>query len=330
MGQINKKIRVRLISKMNKIISRQISKEISDRIEFVFGDDECDYCFVFDEFKNRQYIKCPYRNLIYCCGEPKTVKSYPKYFTHQFGRIAAHYKFRNIENIPVKVPLLPWTVGIKYDFASKSWNYESFLNINDLRNDTLTSNKEDKIAIITSNKAFSRGHRNRIRFVESLKKILGDRMDIYGDGYSQIADKMDVLKHYKYALAIENSHFDNYWTEKLADAFLCNCYPFYNGAPNIFEFFPKESMSVISMDNVKVAAETIIRMLSEDVYSNKMEAIRKAKSLVLNEYNMISLIGNFVLEDYKIELKADQHIVEPLHLKTLDKIKVKINRLIFP
>ena len=53
--------------------------------------------------------------------------------------------------------------------------------------------------------------------------------------------KDDILILSKYTLAIENTSEPHYFSEKITDAFLCNTMPIYFGAPNIFEYFPKNS-----------------------------------------------------------------------------------------
>ena len=62
---------------------------------------------------------------------------------------------------------------------------------------------------------------------------------IFGKGINGFEDKWDTLRDYKYHIVIENSSFDDYWTEKLADNYLAECFPFYHGCKNINKYFDK-------------------------------------------------------------------------------------------
>ncbi|CCD18972.1 hypothetical protein, conserved in T. vivax [Trypanosoma vivax Y486] len=59
--------------------------------------------------------------------------------------------------------------------------------------------------------------------------------------------KMCVLRNYKYAIALENTEENDYVTEKVYHALLAGSIPIYWGAPNVDEFVPMGSGSIINV-----------------------------------------------------------------------------------
>lgn len=85
-----------------------------------------------------------------------------------------------------------------------------------------------------------------IRFFEDKPEI---EFDLYGRYWGKrkfrswkgaIADKMSILKNYRFAIAYENSSISGYITEKLWDCFAAGVIPIYWGAPNVAEYIPKD------------------------------------------------------------------------------------------
>ena len=65
-------------------------------------------------------------------------------------------------------------------------------------------NKEDKIAIVTSNKDYTQYHRKRMLLIDTLIDKIPDHIVVYGRGFKSIDDKADALLPYKFNLAVEN------------------------------------------------------------------------------------------------------------------------------
>ena len=130
--------------------------------------------------------------------------------------------------------------------------------------------KKKLISVITSNKAFTQGHIDRIRFVSKLKEHFGDQIDVFGRGYNTFGDKWDVLADYKYHIVIENSSQTYYWTEKLSDCFLAETYPFYYGCTNIADYFPSDAYTPIDISNPDEAIKIIDKAIKADAYGKSM------------------------------------------------------------
>lgn len=303
---------IKIESSDNNLLRRQLpdnGKPI-DSCLFKFEDEIgiYDYCFIIDNVNKAIKLRCYCKNIILSITEPKSVKLYNRKYLKQFGRVASFYKIPYIKNIPIKIPLLPWMAGAKYDLKEKKWDTKSLLTYDYFKNDILDE-KIDKIVVITSNKTFTKGHKKRLEFVYKLKEVLGEKLDIYGTGFQPISDKYEVMKHYKYALVIENSFIENYWTEKLADAYLSECLPFYYGCPNIDNYFSQNEIIPIDINNVYQSITVIKSALETDLYANFKCNIKQAKDKVLDKYNLFFQIANFVNNEDLIQGRELENII---------------------
>jgi predicted PilT family ATPase len=161
-----------------------------------------------------------------------------------------------------------------------------------------TLNKDKLISIIVSDKSFTKGHRSRVKFVKKLKKELGEDIDIFGKGYNEIVDKWEAIAPYKYTIVIENSSYNNYWTEKLADAFLGQSYPVYYGCKNIYDYFPEDSLSLIDIRKSDKAIKKIREIIDNNLYEKSLDNIKKSKDLILDKYQLFPMIYKYT-QKYK-------------------------------
>lgn len=144
------------------------------------------------------------KKILLCICEPASVKLYSSKYINQFGNIVSFRNFSRYKgNTISSFPLLPWMVGSKFDFDLKAWDKDNFLDYDTLQQ-RVTCDKKNKVAVITSNKTLTRGHRQRLDFILKLKSIIPDLLDIYGEGFDFVIDKYDIYSKYKYVLAFEN------------------------------------------------------------------------------------------------------------------------------
>lgn len=151
--------------------------------------------------------------------------------------------------------------------------------------------KQKLISLITSNKCFTRGHRERLEFALKLKEYYGEKLDLFGSGFNSFDDKWDVLAPYKYHICIENSSYPHYWSEKLADVYLAECFPLYYGAPNLNEYFNPQSFAEIDVHDIDKSIRIIDDAINNNLYESRKEKIREAKRLVLDEYNLFAMLA---------------------------------------
>lgn len=263
---------------------------------FYINEDvhECDYWFIHHSVEKEESTMCPPENVVLITAEPARIALYPNRFIKQFENVFSCQRNLIKRGAVASIPYSPWFAGAKL-LSSNPWRwdkettvkYEGFLR-------TPLQNRHEKLAVITSNKAFTAGHRKRLSFIYDLKSRIPDRVDIYGHGFLPISDKMEILAAYKYALIIENDSCVDYWTEKLADCFLSGCYPFYYGCMNIHEYFPADSLRRIDLSDVDMAVEMILNGIDGNIHSKFSTLLTESKMLILEKYNLFPFMVSYV------------------------------------
>ena len=83
--------------------------------------------------------------------------------------------------------------------------------------------------------------------------------------------KADGLAPYRFSVVIENVREQNYFSEKLVDAVLCNTVPIYWGCPNIDRFIDPSALIICtSEDDIRQA----INEASEDEFQSRLPALQ--------------------------------------------------------
>lgn len=228
-------------------------------------------------------------NTILMLSEPKSVMSYPKVYCNQFGMLCSCQEGKKHRNVRYMQAVLPWFVGIN----PKTWQVTNPNVCYDYLKANPFPQKTKLISVITSNKAATKGHQDRIEFVKKLKQHYGDLIDVYGNGVNNFEDKWDVLAPYKYHISIENSSSKYYWTEKISDCYLAGTFPIYYGCTNIGDYFPKESYRQIDINDFEGAVKIIDSIIESELYSQQstQNALEHAKNLVLDDYNIFNIIA---------------------------------------
>jgi hypothetical protein len=281
---------------------------------FVFDDDlgEADaWVVIGDMLHYKEVTKCPPRRILLINVEPPTMTDYPASYIAQFPVVATCGGF-NFDHPGVKevFPLQAWYIGIKQRLlhAPKKEGTVT-LGYDDLK--LLKPGQKTKLlSIVYSDVKFTEGHITRHEFVMALKDHFGDRLDIFGKGFNYVADKWDAIADYKYHIAIENSRFPHYWTEKLADAFLGWAYPIYCGCQNVADYFDPKSFAIIDITDPDKAIQKIERIIRAETWSSRLAEIAESRRKVLDEYNLFPMIirlldlpGKSEAKEY-VELKS--------------------------
>lgn len=258
------------------------------------NDEEADFWVVYSKGKreNETCLVAP-QNTLFLTGEPDSVYHYSSGFVKQFGKVLSCQKNLKHKNLVPMQPAQPWHIGKQSKRDRETGKEDKSATEYTQTYDTLKVSKPEKtklMSIITSNKAFTKGHRERIAFVMKLKEHYGDQLDLFGWGFNDFANKWDVISPYKYHIAIENCSTPHYWTEKLADTYLGNAFPFYIGAPNVGDYFSKDAFRMIDIHDPEGAIKIIDAAIAEGLAEKNADAIEKAKQQVLDEYNLFNLI----------------------------------------
>lgn len=232
------------------------------------------------------FFNVDFENLVFVCPEPREIQKYSRTYLKQFGSVYAADipPYNKLANFRASHPYLPWHVGLVLNdgrvVVNRNWE--------DL---ALFQNRADnRISVITSNKILTKVQRKRIRFIQFLEFELGDQLVVYGRDRNFLADKGTGLNRHKFHVALENTISRNYWTEKLADPILMKNVVFYAGCPNFEEYFDKQVIEHLDLDNfdasLKVIRDRIVRPISEQ----EETALESNKRVLMWEHSIYRLL----------------------------------------
>lgn len=244
-------------------------------------------------------------NTVLLISEPKSIINFPQKYIDQFAVFCScqeELKHRNIIYTPA---ILPWFAGLvfKDGRCTSTFDYDQIKQ-------TPPPTKTKLISVITSNKAFTQGHQDRIDFVEKLKAYYDDKLDIFGRGINDFDDKWEVLAPYKYHISLENSSSKYYWTEKISDCYLAGTFPIYYGCTNLDEYFPESSFKRIDIKNFEEAVKIIDAVIANNDFEKSQSVLAKSKDLVLEDYNMFNMIAK-ILDGLDPNLPKQKVILNP-------------------
>ncbi len=117
-----------------------------------------------------------------------------------------------------------------------------------------------------------------------------------GQGICEIDRKCEALDSFRYHVAIENTVQPYHWTEKVADPIYCLSLPFYAGDPKLEQVLPPQSFIRIPVDNPPEALRIIKEAIANDEYSKRLPALREARRLLVERYNLYSQVLEVIRE----------------------------------
>lgn len=127
--------------------------------------------------------------------------------------------------------------------------------------------KTKEVSIIASSKNQTFGHRLRHNLINS--NML--QLDLFGNGYNPIDNKIVALKDYRFSIIIENEKTENWFTEKIVDCLITGTIPVYWGCPNIGDYFDTRGFIILNsledLDNKK-------NILNETTYFEMLPYIK--------------------------------------------------------
>ena len=189
--------------------------------------------------------------------------------------------------------------------------------------------KRDVLTAVVSRKTILPGHRQRLRFLRTLRAALGDKLQVYGRGFRPVADKADVILPNKYHLVLENTVMPAYWTEKLADAYLGYAFPFVSGPPDLARWFPPESFLAIDIRQPEAAIDTIRSAIANDIYAARQSAVAGARERLLRNERVCPLIARVIAANPSNEPRlAQAHTIgAPPRVPFLQRVTREAQRL---
>ena len=127
--------------------------------------------------------------------------------------------------------------------------------------------KTKEVSIIASIKRQTIGHNLRHDIIKSNFMNL----DLFGNGYNPIENKITALKDYRFSIIIENEKVDNWFTEKIIDCLMTGTIPVYWGCPNIGDYFDTRGFVIINSIDELISKKN---MLNETTYSEMLPYIK--------------------------------------------------------
>lgn len=124
------------------------------------------------------------------------------------------------------------------------------------------------------------------------EKMTKDGNPIEGEGKKQVWNT-NAMFH----VAIENSKYNNYFTDKILDCFATKTLPIYWGAPNIGDFY--NSDGIISFNDEDELVEILNKLTPEDYYS-RLEAIEQNYELAKEQGFFFKRLETFLDELIKV------------------------------
>ena len=269
----------------NEYILRQTFKNsmIWGNYEFTFDDiPVADFWIIVNNYQfDKLQCTCPPNNIIYILQEPTSVSKYnndnhSSDFLNQFGIVITSQEGLQGENVIHQHLGIPWLIN---------------KSIDDLIDEPINE-KTKFMSIITSNKTYTSGHRNRIECAMRIKKYFGNYVDLYGRGFNDFDDKWDVLSPYRYHISIENSVEHNYFSEKIIDPILAYTLPLYHGCLNISDYFDLPNyLKIVDLNSFDVIKKKIKYLIENDsLYDDNVQFLINSRKKILENYNFFPMI----------------------------------------
>jgi Glycosyltransferase family 10 (fucosyltransferase) C-term len=242
---------------------------------------EPDWLVIFDEPPPGFVTRVPRARRIVILTEPPEIKPYRRRFLEQFGVAIAPMRISGYSGTVIRShAALPWFYGTE--------------TLEELRQ-MPPPPKINAVSVVITRKTKTPLHRARLRFVEQLQRRLGDRLQVHGVGFHIVENKREAIDPVKYHLALENNIHENFWTEKIADAYLGWSLPLYSGCPNMADYVPADAFLRLELSDLAHSIDVVERCLDDDPYESRFAAITVARNRLLDEHNIFALMQRVVV-----------------------------------
>lgn len=242
-------------------------------------DFECDYWIVWASLSRRTTLRVAPCNTLFIAGEPPAKKIYPRRFYAQFPQIVCTQADYPHPRVNFDALGLNWHVGYDRKTGHYAFGYDHLAAM------PRPTTRQDRISVICSNLTTTQGQRDRLALLDALKRRFGDKIAHFGRGFQSVEDKLDAILPYRYHLVLENSISDDYWTEKLADAYLGWAYPLYVGCPNLSRYVPGDSYLPLAGLPIDEVVRRIEGLFSRGLSEREDRSVAEARDAMLNRYN---------------------------------------------
>jgi hypothetical protein len=255
------------------------------RFVFDSAENQYDFLIVYDGVPNGVEERIRHGRALFAAGEPVAVKRYSSRFLAQFGTVLTSDRSTPHANRVFTQTGLPWHIGVPNGKIARLHESLDFAAL-----ERLSGEKTKLMSVICSNKTMTPAQRLRMPFARALKDHFGECLDFFGRGFRDIDDKAEALVPYRYHIVLENGDDRDYWSEKIADPFLAETFPFYWGCRNLEDYFPEDSFVRVDLTNPAAAIATIEATIASDRATRSRAAVAEAKRRVLTEHNVFAVL----------------------------------------
>tara|TARA_B100001113_G_C20996842_1_gene573154 strand:+ start:59 stop:940 length:882 start_codon:yes stop_codon:yes gene_type:complete len=167
------------------------------------------------------------------------------------------------------------------------------------KEDTNPYDKNKLLSCVQSDKTVTEGHILRYNFLVDFMDKSPELLDLYGSiNFSnkdlKDNDKFYALSNYKYCLAFDNQDtIKNFFGTQFTDSILYWTIPIYWGGAELDRFFPKNSFIQIDIRKSN-ELDRVIDIIKNDDYEFRLPALKEARELILNKYNMWPMIDEIL------------------------------------
>lgn len=254
--------------------------------------EEADWLIVLDHPAPGLTTRLPRERRIVFLHEPASIKHYDPQFVAQFGVAFAVSPQPGFDGMPIHTqPLTPWFYGAGIGARAGTGLRKSYAEL--AGGPVGEGGARGLLSAVCSTKTLNRNQVRRLRFLRRVKATLGARLDIYGRGFQEIADKAEGLDGYRYHLVLENNLDPHCWTEKLADPLLAGVYPIFAGGPGLEAYFDPLGFTAIDITRPDSALAGIVRVLAEDPVSRPevRAAMRENRRRLMEEHQFFPVLA---------------------------------------
>ena len=257
------------------------------------GTLEADAWVVYEEVPEETTTICPQDRTLLITVEPPMIKTYRPEYLAQFAHVLTCHDIRH-PGVIREQQALPWHYGRFFEASGA----ERFVECYDsLAAQSPFERKERSVSLVCSAKRKRDGHKKRDHFVSILEQAGIPGLDLFGKGRDRETPcKRDAILPYRYHIVLENSECPDYWTEKLADAYLGGALPFYWGCANIGKYFPAGAFVRIDIERPEDAIRIIRASMEQNAFETALPSLSEARRLVLNRYNLFPTIVSLFRE----------------------------------
>ncbi len=239
---------------------------------------EADFWIVAGNARPADMMLCSPQNTMFIAAEPLEKKVYPLKYYRQFRWVVDSHDRSKHPNLVLDALGLCWHTGLKQPQNEYTVGYDRLAAIP-------MPDKQNRISVVCSNNRFTPGQCLRLDFLSEAKRQLGHHIAHFGRGFAPVSDKLDAILPYRFHMAMENCQLPNYWSEKIADAFLGWAFPLYVGCPNLEQFLPASSFVRIDPAKPEEAIQRLRLLLATPANESEHRAVALGRDAILNQWN---------------------------------------------